>query len=69
MRFLRKKNGLSQEAFAEAIGFSSQSIGSYEQNRCESNIKKLVAICDFFDVPLNDFILTDLTISEGGNKN
>lgn len=53
---LRKSNNLSQEAFAESIGVSRQSIIAYEKGKTIPHTDVLVLICNKYNLDLNYFI-------------
>ncbi len=53
---LRKEAGLSQEAFAEKLGVSRQSVSKWETGNVMPDINKLVAMCELFGVS-SDYIL------------
>jgi len=60
LKYLRKKNQVSQQMLADAIGMSRSSIGDYEQGRAEPDINTLIAISKYFDVLLDDLLKKDL---------
>lgn len=47
---LRKESGLSQEAFAEQLGVSRQSVSKWESGNVMPDIDKVVAMCEIFGV-------------------
>lgn len=49
MKFLRKRKGLTQGAFAEVLGISRNSIASYENGLVEPNVLIFLKVCKFFD--------------------
>lgn len=53
---LRKENGLSQEAFAEKLGVSRQSVSKWESGTAMPDIDKIVSISEIFGVS-TDFLL------------
>ena len=55
---LRKQSGLSQEAFAEKIGVSRQSVSKWESGVSLPDVDKVVAICKLFGVP-TDYLLME----------
>ena len=48
LKELRKKNSLSQEELAEALGISRQSINALEQGRSLPSLPLVVSMCRFF---------------------
>lgn len=55
---LRKKQGWSQEEFAEKLGVSRQSVSKWESASASPDISKLVEIADIFGVS-TDYLLKD----------
>ena len=56
IRSLRKERGLSQEALAEALGVSRQAVTKWEDGSALPSTANLLALADFFAVPLEDFV-------------
>ncbi len=54
---LRKEAGLSQEAFAEKLGVSRQSVSKWESGNVMPDLDKVVAMCELFGVS-TDYLLT-----------
>ncbi|MBQ1995367.1 MAG: helix-turn-helix transcriptional regulator, partial [Clostridia bacterium] len=57
---LRKKEGLSQEALAEKLGVSRQSVSKWETGEATPEVSKLLAISKLFGVT-TDYLLNDET--------
>ena len=57
---LRKENGLSQEAFAERLGVSRQSVSKWESGAAMPDIDKIVSISEIFGVT-TDYLLKEDT--------
>ena len=55
---LRKENGLSQEAFAEKLGVSRQSVSKWESGTATPDIDKIVSMSELFGVS-TDFLLKE----------
>ena len=55
IRDLRKENKISQEALAEKLGVSRQSISLWENGLREPKLTNLIALANFFDVSI-DFL-------------
>lgn len=53
---LRKNKYLSQEAFAEIMGVTRQSVSKWELDQSYPAIEKLVEIADFFGISLDDLL-------------
>jgi AbrB family looped-hinge helix DNA binding protein len=59
LRFLRNRNGLSQEEVAEKIGVSRQAVAKWENGDSLPDILKCEALADLYDVSLNDLVRHD----------
>ncbi|NQX86303.1 MAG: LexA family transcriptional regulator [Flavobacteriaceae bacterium] len=74
IRHLRTSKGYSQEQFAEELGWTRSIVGSYEEGRSEPPIDRLIALSNYFDIPIDILIKYDLRIAkdtafiEVGNK-
>jgi len=74
LRHLRKLKGFSQEQFAEELGWTRSTIGSYEEGRSEPSIDKLIEFSNYFDIPIDILVKNDLRAAkdtsfiEVGNK-
>lgn len=55
---LRKKNGLSQEALAESLGVSRQSVSKWETGEATPEVSKLLVLSKLFGVT-TDYLLDD----------
>ena len=53
---LRKKNGLSQEAFAEILDVSRQSVSKWESGKIYPEIDKLIFISEYFNISIDELI-------------
>lgn len=62
IKALRLKSSTTQEALAEALGVSSQSISKWENNVCAPDISLLPAISEFFGVTIDE--LFDLSVEQ-----
>ena len=56
LKLLRTKNGLSQQALADALEISQQSINRYENHKVEPDIDMLIKMADFFGTSV-DFLI------------
>ena len=56
LKDLRLKMGLSQQALADKLNVSQQTICKYENNTNEPNIDMLEAMADIFDVSVDYLI-------------
>ena len=64
IRFLRNREGLSQEAFAERFGVSRQSVAKWENGESAPDIAKCREIADYYDISLDSLVV--LSLSEEG---
>ena len=53
LRTLRKKENLTQEELAKALGLSPSAIGMYERGQREPNLETLEAFADCFGVSIS----------------
>jgi transcriptional regulator with XRE-family HTH domain len=65
--YLRKKNGLSQEALAEKLGVSRQAVSKWENGDADPEISKLKLLADYYGVT-TDWLLSDQGIEEKNPK-
>ena len=76
LRYLRKREGLSQAELATKLKLSQSTIGMYETGRREPDFEVLESIADFFNVDMNfllgkydnDSALVESTVSLSNNK-
>ena len=66
IRHLRSLKKLSQEALAKALGITRSRIGSYEEGRSEPAIEMLIVFSDYFKLPIDVLVRTDLTKTKDG---
>ncbi|MFB9052918.1 XRE family transcriptional regulator [Formosa undariae] len=67
IRHLRTLKKLSQESLANALGITRSRIGSYEEGRSEPAIDMLIVFSEFFKLPLDVLLRTDLTKTKDGS--
>lgn len=60
LRFLRLREGLSQQALADSINLKRGNIASYEKGIAEPSIEKLLRISKRFKIDVDQLIQTDL---------
>ncbi len=56
IKFLRKKDSLSQEDFAERFGVSRQSVAKWENGESAPDIFKCRDIADYYDISIDELI-------------
>jgi len=54
LKELRKIAGLTQEAFANALGISRVNYTRYERNSARPDYETLIKIADFYDISLDE---------------
>lgn len=60
IKFLRQKNGLTQNELSEILGVTKNSIQKYESNDVPNiKIETLRKLCDEFDMPARAFIFPE----------
>jgi len=61
LKFLRKKNNLSQEALAEILDVSRQAVAKWENEQAFPDIENLIHLSNYFKISLDKLIKeTDL---------
>ena len=74
IKFLRSQKKMSQERFAEELGWTRSIVGSYEEGRSEPPIDRLIELSKYFEIPIDILIKNDLLLAkntsfiEVGNK-
>lgn len=56
LKLLRDEAGISQQALANAIGVSQQSVNKYENHKIEPDIDTLIRIADYFETSVDYLI-------------
>jgi len=64
LRYLRKKDKLSQGELADEFEVARTTMGDYERGKTEPNLEMLIKISKKFDVTIHDLILTELSFNE-----
>ena len=60
MKMLRKMNSMSQQDLVDRLKINRSSIGAYEENRAEPKLKTVIELCDFFGVPIDEFLKIEI---------
>ena len=71
IRYLRAKENLTQEEFAERFGVSRQSVAKWESGESTFDIIKCREICGYYDISLDTFVeipLSEQSVSVETNK-
>lgn len=61
---IRLDNHLSQEAFAEKIGVSRQTVYNWEADISQPGFDKIMEICSVFQLPMSIFLKEECAISQ-----
>ncbi|QBQ41512.1 XRE family transcriptional regulator [Sphingobacterium psychroaquaticum] len=54
LKYLRKKKGLTQQQFAEALEIKRASVGAYEEDRAEPKYELLKKIAEFYELSMDE---------------
>ncbi|MBD1425383.1 XRE family transcriptional regulator [Sphingobacterium arenae] len=54
LKFLRKRKGLTQQQFADALEIKRASVGAYEEDRAEPKYELLRKIAQFYDLTMDE---------------
>lgn len=74
IKHLRSLKKLSQERFADDLGWTRSVVGSYEEGRSEPPIERLIDLSNYFNIPIDILVRKDLrkakdtSFIEVGNK-
>ena len=60
LRKIRKENNLSQEQLADELGVSRQAISKWESGSAYPEMDKIIALCDKFDLNIDDLLHKDI---------
>ena len=61
IRFLRKKMGITQGKFSEAIGIKRSLVGAYEEGRAEPRLANLSRMAEIFETSVDTLINQDVS--------
>lgn len=62
LKFLRKKNGITQQQFADLMNIKRASVGAYEEDRAEPKYELLKKIAEYYSLSMDE--LANDTIDE-----
>lgn len=62
LQCIRKRHKITQEALADELGVSRQSVSKWETGEAYPETDKLILLCDKFGVSLDDLLRGDLTV-------
>jgi transcriptional regulator with XRE-family HTH domain len=66
LRILRKRKGLSQTQLAEKANITRSRLAAYESKNVEPRMEILIFMANFFEVSLDDLIISDLESQKSG---
>ena len=69
IQFLRKKRNLTQEALAEQVGVSRQTVAKWEAGESAPDLSAAARLGQIFDVSLDDLITTPENLPPPGDNN
>ena len=61
IKHLRKSRKLNQTELGEAVGKSFTVIGTYEAGKSQPPLDTIIALANYFEVNLDDFVFRDLS--------
>ncbi len=71
---LRNSSGISQEALADKLSVSRQSVSKWEMDQAQPQIDKILQLCELFNISADELLYDKITINRGpagaqaGNK-
>ena len=68
IHYLRKRENLSQEEFAERFGVSRQSVAKWENGESTPDVLKCVEISDYYETTVDVLLRIPLEDSDAGKK-
>jgi len=68
LRYLRKLRGWTQDQFANKLQIKRSLVGAYEEERAEPRLDVLEQIANIFKLSLDDLLLKDLSVPNGGGS-
>lgn len=61
LQFLRKKQNITQEQFAERLEVSRQSVSKWESDQAFPEMEKIMQMCELFHVSMDDLVRNDVS--------
>ena len=68
IKIARLEKDMNQQALADAVGVTRQTIGMIESGKYNPTLNLCIAICDTLDKTLNDLFWTDKSEREDNNE-
>lgn len=60
LKYLRKKNNVSQQILGDRIGVGRSTVGDYERGRYEPDISTMISIVDYFNISIDVLLRKNL---------
>ncbi len=67
LKYLRKKQGLTQHHLADIVGKKKSIVGNYEQGNVEPSMETIQKIADYFTINWISLLGTDFTLALTGD--
>lgn len=64
LKYLRKKNKLSQQELAETMQIPRTTLGDYERGKTEPNIETLIRFSNFYQTKLDQLLTSNLSLGD-----
>jgi transcriptional regulator with XRE-family HTH domain len=61
LKYLRKKNKLSQQDLSEVLQIPRTTLGDYEREKTEPNISMLIKMAEYFDVKIDTLVAQNIS--------
>ena len=68
LKKIRKENNLSQEQLADELGVSRQAVSKWESGTAYPEMNKIMALCDKFNLNIDDLLSKDIKEVKGAEK-
>lgn len=68
LKKIRKENDLSQEQLADELGVSRQAVSKWESGTAYPEMNKIIALCDKFNLNMDDLLSKDIKELKGEEK-
>ncbi len=68
LKKIRKENNLSQEQLADELGVSRQAVSKWESGTAYPEMNKIIALCDKFNLNMDDLLSKDIKEAMGEEK-
>ena len=66
LQMLRRGSGLTQEEFAQQLQVSRQAVSKWESSRGYPEIEKIIYICNYYGVTLDELFAEEVPVSGKG---